>query len=409
MRPKYKILHLCNDEKFIDPVISSFEEVYPGRSIYYILQTTEAPFKYVTSSKAERFLIQTAGDEQRISEVLQKNNIKVIFLHALDQNKQRIVNSLDIDVLKVWFIWGSDLYWNWKLLKQQMFERDTFSFLYGKDYRKSLRRRLTFNNSTLWFYNKYRSIHFWLPKALIKKLENNFLTEFYKSVHKIDVVVPIVPMEFNYVSRINPKLVEASFAYGNIEDLAAGITLNNDERSKHILIGNSASPTNNHVDAFKLVEQCKKQGQKVIVPLSYGGKKNYVDFVIKKGKQYFGEDFMPILNFMPLQEYNKLISNCGFAVFYHRRQQALGNINTMLYIGAKVFLNGESPIFKYFNKVEIKVFNLGKIDSASFQTYLSPNGIEYNRTILFRLYSKEAARVKVSELLSIVNAKLNDH
>ncbi|WP_016778026.1 hypothetical protein [Anaerophaga thermohalophila] len=30
------ILHLCEDEKFIDHVINIFESVAPGKSIYYI-------------------------------------------------------------------------------------------------------------------------------------------------------------------------------------------------------------------------------------------------------------------------------------------------------------------------------------------------------------------------------------
>ena len=117
MKNDFKIIQIFNDEKFVDTTIKLFEEVYPNKSIYYVLQTSNKPFIHVSSEKAKPVLIQKEGDEKKILDAFYKNKIEVVFLHALGLTKQRIVNLLGNDILKVWFIWGSDLYWNWKLLK----------------------------------------------------------------------------------------------------------------------------------------------------------------------------------------------------------------------------------------------------------------------------------------------------
>ena len=56
MENEFKIVHIFNDEKFIDATIKIFEEVYPEKSIYYVLQSSHEPFKHVKSEKAKSFL-----------------------------------------------------------------------------------------------------------------------------------------------------------------------------------------------------------------------------------------------------------------------------------------------------------------------------------------------------------------
>ena len=406
MNIDFKIVHICSDEKFIDATINIFESAYPNKSLYYVLQSSKAPFKYVTSSKAQPLLIEKEGDEHKVKNLLMEYDSKVVFFHALHLPKQRVVNVLGPDILKVWFIWGSDLYWNWKLLKVNMFEQETYKFLYGEDKKTSFRRQLIFNNFSLWLFTKHRNKKLPLPKLMVTKLQNNFLTDFYKVVQKIHIAVPVVPTEFDYVKRINSKLISAPFEYGTIEGLSIDDEVYHIKKANNILIGNSGSPSNNHVDAFSKVAKYKQVGQKIIVPLSYGGKKDYIDFVLEKGNSYFGNDFIPILDFMPLIDYKKLISSCGYAVFNHRRQQALGNINTMGYFGAKLFLNSESPIFKYFKRQGVKIFDINKIKTTSFSQALSDKEIKVNKAVLFDLYSNDALKKKVSELIRIVDLKL---
>jgi len=81
----------------------------------------------------------------------------------------------------------------------------------------------------------------------------------------------------------------------------------------------------------------------------------------------------------------------------------------MGYFGAKLFLNSESPIFKYFKSQGVKISDINKINSISFCKPLDEKEIGINKSVLFSLYSKEAVNKKVSELIKIVDLKLKSN
>ena len=144
MKIEFRVIHIFNDEKFVDSAISLFEEVYPDSSEYYVLQSQNQSFNHVRSERVKPLVISGEDSEQGLSDFLNGKDIEVVFLHALDSDKQRIADGLAQAVIKVWFIWGSDLYWNWKLLKKDMFEKETLQFMYGSDHKTSLKRKLVF-------------------------------------------------------------------------------------------------------------------------------------------------------------------------------------------------------------------------------------------------------------------------
>ena len=81
--------------------------------------------------------------------------------------------------------------------------------------------------------------------------------------------------------------------------------------------------------------------------MSYSGKKGYVDHVLQSGRLLLGENFSPLLDFMPLDEYNRLQSDVSVALFGNWRQEAIGNIIVALYLGAKVFLSHVNPVYEW--------------------------------------------------------------
>lgn len=114
-----------------------------------------------------------------------------------------------------------------------------------------------------------------------------------------------------------------------------------------ILVGNSADPSNNHLDVFEWLSQgSRSEGQRIVVPLSYGGSEAYIEAVINSGKVLFGQCFHPILNFMPYERYLDIIGSCGFLVMGHLRQQGYGNILMALSTGVTVYLQPSTTVFK---------------------------------------------------------------
>lgn len=406
MNSKFKVIHIFDDDKFIDAAIKLFESVHPNKSRYFVVQSANLPFIYVKSDKAESLLIQCKEDEQKFVDYIHESNIEVVFFHALNLTKQRFVNSIDNKVVKVWFIWGYDLYTNWQLFKKHIYEKETFHFLNANKNLKVFKNKLIFNNITFWLFSSFNYKKLLLPKKMNNILDNNYLTDFYKAIQKIEIVVPVVPTEYNLIKKIKINPVYAPFSYDCLENILKEKINENVLKSNNILIGNSADPSNNHIDAFKKIAKFDLKERKVIVPLSYGGSQAYIDYVIAKGNYYFGENFVPLINFMTLQEYNQIISSCGFVIFNHIRQQAVGNIITLGYMGAKFFLNEKSPVYKYYKSLGMNIYTTKSISKTELNENLSFEKYNLNKKIFFENYSEKAVKQKITKLFSIVNDEL---
>src|SRR5690606_8564482 len=119
----------------------------------------------------------------------------------------------------------------------------------------------------------------------------------------------------------------------------------------------SAFYTNNHLEAFELLKNIDLGKKKIICPLSYGNR-NYAKKIADKGKKRWKDNFVPLFKLMPLHEYNEYLRLCGIVIMNNYRQQAVGNILTMIWMGAKVFLNEETSLYKYLKRIGVFVFSI---------------------------------------------------
>ncbi len=129
--------------------------------------------------------------------------------------------------------------------------------------------------------------------------------------------------------------------------------------SINVLLGNSADPTNNHFEILDKLTKYKTKDIKIYTPLSYGNKE-YAEHVIREGKKNFGENFIPLREFLPFDEYLKLLAEIDIAIFNHNRQQAMGNIITLLGLGKKVYIRDDITTWDFFKKLQITVFSSNK-------------------------------------------------
>ncbi|MNF42841.1 4-alpha-L-fucosyltransferase [compost metagenome] len=167
-----------------------------------------------------------------------------------------------------------------------------------------------------------------------------------------------------------------------------------------ILVGNSASAENNHIDSFSLLHQIGVDDRKVITPLSYGDAR-YRDLILIKGREFLRECFEPLIDFMPISEYVRVLESCGFVVMNHVRQQAVGNIVIMLYLGAKVFVRKECPTYAYFKEQGAVIFSIQELERnpGLLNERLDQESVNVNRKIVKRNWSKEASDRKTINLL----------
>jgi hypothetical protein len=146
-----------------------------------------------------------------------------------------------------------------------------------------------------------------------------------------------------------------------------------------IFLGNSASPFNNHLDALEHLSDLNTD-LKIVAPLSYSGSNQYIQKVCTAGNQKFGKQFLPLLDFLPMNEYYSLMENVKAAVFFNLRSQAAGNILWFLTNNIPVFMLEENNLYKMLTDSGIVVYSVQKDlkiflnDSSMFSDHLSNYG-----------------------------------
>ncbi len=133
------------------------------------------------------------------------------------------------------------------------------------------------------------------------------------------------------------------------------------EETINILVGNSADATNNHAEVFEQLLAYIHEDIQIFCPLSYGPSDN-AQHIAKLGRELFGDKFLPLLDFIPLEEYSELLGQIDIAVFAHKRQQAMGNIITLLGLGKKVFMRRDITSWAEFTRLGLVVFDVSQLD-----------------------------------------------
>jgi hypothetical protein len=163
----------------------------------------------------------------------------------------------------------------------------------------------------------------------------------------------------------------------------------------NIQLGNSADPTNNHIEVLQNLVSYKDENIKIFTPLSYGDIA-YAKEVIAKGKELFGEKFIPLTEFIPFENYLEFLSEIDIAIFAHKRQQAMGNTITLLGLGKKVYMRSDITPWQFFKGINIKVFyaqNL-EINLIDEQTQ------KENQRKIKEYFSKEKLKKQLQEIFS---------
>lgn len=175
-------------------------------------------------------------------------------------------------------------------------------------------------------------------------------------------------------------------------NLYKDVNLNNFNKEKgklYIQVGNSACSTNEHIESFEKLAKFRDRDIEIICPLSYSGKQEYIDKVINKGLEIFGEErFSPILDFMPFEDYLELLGKIDVAIFNHRRQRGLGNITTLLGLGKKVYVREEITTWDFCEEHGLKVYSANS-DLGDIFEPISKKNKEKNHKVMKEQFTTE--------------------
>jgi hypothetical protein len=379
-----KILHLSHDNKCIDVAIRTFEEVLPNANDLYLYTGKDV---FYTKTKPVKTL--TAFSKFSKKELEELKIYSVIFVHSLNFHLKRFIKQLPKDIPIVWFGWGYDYYNIIHPNKDAMILSKTLS-------NYSAAKSSGFFNSNM--------------KIIKDKLKNILWgQDDIEIIDRIDFFIPVLPNEYplikdKYTGRCFPKFIE--WSYGTLEyDFI--LTESAKCNGNNILIGNSSAVENNHIEAFELIKDIDVSKIQLISPLNYGESESWRDIVIEQGKSFFSDSFIPITKFMEIKKYMELLQSCGFVIMNHLRQQAVGNIIIMMYMGAKVFLRKECPTYDFFIENGAVIFSVEDLekDLSLIKKELSDEDKKINRSFLKRYWSTSEVNKKTTNLIDIVLSK----
>lgn len=312
-------LHIASCDKFIPPFVKLINQEFDIDSHCFVIKSGMADSKLKLDKNVLLFSNKKLDLLKYYANIAFRMSLADrIILHSL----------LDIKIITIlffmpwclpkcyWFIWGADLYrYN---ARKKNFKSRVKEFL----------RRIVFKK--IGYLVTYVKGDFELAK------------EWYNS---------------------KGKFVECIMYTSNL------YTLENYEKKEkeniNILLGNSSDPTNNHIDSLERLLPFKGDNIKIYSPLSYGDPA-YADKINSIGKQWFGERFIAIRDFMSLEQYNEFLTTIDIAIFNHDRQQAMGNTIKLLGLGKTVYIRENTSQWEFFNEKEISVKSIEKLESLSY-------------------------------------------
>lgn len=128
-----------------------------------------------------------------------------------------------------------------------------------------------------------------------------------------------------------------------------------------IQVGNSADSANNHFEIFDSLDKFKGENIEIYCILSYGEKPwspGWTQKVVERGKEMFGNKFIPVVDFMGFEEYLEFLGKIDIAIFAHKRQQAMGNTISLLGLGKKVYLRSDVTSWALFKDIGINLYDV---------------------------------------------------
>jgi hypothetical protein len=124
------------------------------------------------------------------------------------------------------------------------------------------------------------------------------------------------------------------------------------------------------LDTLQELRRFSDRPMKIRTILSYGDK-CVQDKIMRTGREYFGQKFVAVTEFLPPERYGELVAEARILIMNQPRQQGLGNIYAFLYCGAKVFIRSDVTSWTFLRARGFEIFDTLRLRQESFETFVA--------------------------------------
>ena len=372
------ILHVGRVSPFVDFSIRRFEEAAPRRNAL-ILDGDGADWR-------NRGFIDVPVDAAIIGDKNLPTSVRdridaapIIVLHAMSVFAARVALAASADSVVLWSGWGDDYYggfWNARhgvvggkslaVVDRSRPLIDRVATGLKRGHQSALRRRAA-----------RRVTHFSAP------IQDDFA-----------------------VARSAHRGLNAEYLQINYTDVEQVVNATGPRAlGRNILLGNSAAPTNNTLEAIARLARVPLGDRLVYAPLGYGHP-TYRRAVVTAGKAVWGDAFRPLEAFMPLHEYLGVVQSCGVVVMNHWRQQAVGSLVAALHAGSRVVLNHRNPLFSFAQRQGIDITEFSEACHADFFRTEPGIDVAQQRAAVESVWGAEVVRKNYRQAIHALDAAI---
>ena len=350
------ILHLLLDEKFSDYVVNQFA-TKEMQSDFALVSDSLIMNHFHHIDVVPFYNYHSEDDLRKLLKII--SNYNAIVFHGLFAPWQEwLLNNWPNNVKIAWSCWGGELY-----------DQPALAQAYLKPLSKCAE----------WYYCKTH---------MRRRMESAFPKQL---LAKSDYCLSCVTEEYDIAKAyLQTDLKHLWYSYYSIDE-TLGTLINNSCSGNNIFVGNSATIENNHLETMLKLKRVGIGDRKVIMPLSYG--EPWVrNMCMKVGSILFGDRLAPLIEFIPRDEYNKMMLNSCVMIQPHLREQAHGNIVTGLWLGMRVYLSEKGIDYKHFKSIGCNVYSIEHDLCRSNPNVFAPmseEDVAYNRQILTKVYGRE--------------------
>ena len=334
------ILHLVDDHFATNSCLKIFEDELPGENIILVFSKY---FGYSINNGISLI-------ENNISDILRGidfSQIKYVIVSYLSREKILFIKKyIPKSIPLIWWTYGSDLYVNFlKIRGLKVFYSSPDSYgRFGK-------LALPFLTISRFFANIY-----------FRHLQNKYV------IKRLVGFVPCIQPEYDLLCQY----VKKDFSLIRIHPFGASFKFDGRfTQGKDIALGHSASISDNHLYALKLLKNLDLGDSDLYLTLSYSNQiPRYTEEVKQKYKDKYGDKVHFIESMMPRDEYFRSQFRYKAMILSSWRQEALDNIYTCLQIGIRLILSEKGILYKFFQEYGFKVYSLEMLTQEVIDTPL---------------------------------------